>query len=429
MSYAIFKYLWLIAMLPKMVQLPILGAILICLYGKDCPKQALKFDFRADRYFTLLIVCNAVYGFSIVVNVLSGQYELSRILAAGNTFAITCVALGFYHFYSTAELEMERVEQYMSFNMNILFGLCVLYWLIGSKGNLPFIGQLSGWDKVIKDVNIGGEDTTRFLGYLEYPNLTVFMYLYCYAFSVNYLSKKVPKVVSLIVEVLYALPLAAANSRAGVACAIAMTAVSLVLTKVDRVTDFYLKNKAKSWGLGIAALAVICLVCYKPIGAVLQRILLYRGGSTITRSIIYGESIGKMLSQSPVWGCGIKAIIPELGYPYGSHSTYLGMFYKAGILGGTIYLIATLGAVIGIIRRKENSRFDILMSFTFLALFAFAVLEDIDGANWNIVMFMSLLAACVRHRHSLDVGRGKHADCLQNEAVESKACLEKTEQA
>ena len=60
MSYAIFKYLWLIAVLPKMVQLPILGAFLICLYGKDCPKQALKFDFRADRYFTPLIVCNAV---------------------------------------------------------------------------------------------------------------------------------------------------------------------------------------------------------------------------------------------------------------------------------------------------------------------------------------------------------------------------------
>ena len=29
MNYVIFKYLWLIAVLPKMVQLPILGAILI----------------------------------------------------------------------------------------------------------------------------------------------------------------------------------------------------------------------------------------------------------------------------------------------------------------------------------------------------------------------------------------------------------------
>ena len=291
---------------------------------------------------------------------------------------------------------MEKVERYMFCNMNILVGLCVLYWLIGSKGNLPFIGQLSSWDEVVV-----GVDTTRFMGYLEYANLTAFMYLYCYAFSVNYLSKKVPKVVSLVLEVLYVLPLAAANSRTGVACAIAMTAVSLVLTKMDCVTDFYLKNKGKIWGMGIAALAVVCLVCYRPIGAVLHRILSYRAGSTATRSIIYGESIGKMLSQSPVWGCGIKAIIPELGYPYGSHSTYIGMFYKAGILGGTIYLIASLTAIFGITRRKENSKFDILMSFTFLALFAFAMLEDIDGSNWNIVMFMSLLALCTRHKNQM----------------------------
>lgn len=398
MNYVIFKYLWLIAVLPKMVQLPILGAILICLYVKEGAKQALKFDFRADRYFTLLIVCNAVYGFSIVVNALSGQHEFVRILAACNTFSITCVALGFYHYYSTADLEMEKVERYMFCNMNILFGLCVLYWLIGSKGNLPFIGQLSGWDEVVV-----GVDTTRFVGYLEYPNLTVFMYLYCYAFSVNYLSKRVPKVVSLIIEVLYVLPLAAANSRTGVACAIAMTAVSLVLTKMDCVTDFYLKNKGKIWITGIAALAAICLVCYRPIGAVLQRILSYRAGSTATRSTIYRESIRKMLSQSPVWGCGIKAIIPGLAYPYGSHSTYLGMFYKTGILGGTIYLIATMMAIVGIIRRKENSKFDILISFAFLALFASAVLEDIDGANWNIVVFMSIMAMCIRHKHNSTV--------------------------
>ena len=85
------------------------------------------------------------------------------------------------------------------------------------------------------------------------------------------------------------------------------------------------------------------------------------------------------------------------------------MFYKTGILGGTIYLIATLTAVFGIIRRKENSKFDILISFAFLALFASAVLEDIDGANWNIVVFMSIMAMCVRHQDYLTIGSGTNA--------------------
>lgn len=41
-------------------------------------------------------------------------------------------------------------------------------------------------------------------------------------------------------------------------------------------------------------------------------------------------------------------------------------------------------------------------------------LEDIDGANWNIVIFMSLMAACVRHIQSQSVGRGTKVDCIQN---------------
>lgn len=395
MKYILFQWVWLIAVLPKLVQLPILGVILICLYLKEDRKRILKVDFRTDWYFLLLIVCNAVYGFSIALNALGGKYEPVRIVAACNTFAITCIALAFYHYYSHADLEMEKVERYMFYNMNVLFCLCALYWLIGDYGNLPVLGALSGWDEV------RGVDTTRFMGYLEYANLTAFMYLYCYAFSVNFLSKRLPKVVSLIVEIMYILPLVAAHSRAGVACAIAMTAISLILTKIDCVTSFYLKNKRRIWAIGVVALLVICAVCYRQIGGVLQRVMSYRGTSTQDRFLIYSGSIQKMLRESPLLGCGIKSIIPEKNYPYGSHSTYIGMFYKTGLLGGSIYLIATLMAVLGIIRRKENSRFDILISFTFLALFALAMLEDIDGSNWNIVMFMSLLALCTRHKNQM----------------------------
>lgn len=428
MEYILFQYLWLIAILPKIAQLPILGSILLCLYVKESRSHSLKYDFKSDKYFILLIICNVIYAFSILVNALGGQYEFTRILAACNTFAITCIALGFYYFYSITELKMVKVEKYMFLNMNILFGLCLLYWLIGDKGNLPVIGELSGWDKVINDVNIGGVDTTRFLGYLEYSNMTVFMYLYCYAFSVDYLSRKVPKAVSVVIEVMYLLPLAAAHSRIGVACAAVMTVVSLVLTKMDRFTSYYLENKGKFWEIGIAVLVTISVIFYKPISGVLGRVLVYRGGSTATRTLIYVKSIEKMLVEAPIWGCGIKAIIPELSHPYGSHSTYIGMFYKIGILGGMLYLIATAVAIIGIVKRKERSKLDILMSFTFLALFSIALLEDLDGTNWNIVMFMSLMSLSIRNNHLQSVRSETNDSSLQNGTTENKAHLENTEQ-
>ena len=95
MDYFIFKYLWVIAVLPKMAQLPILGLAMVWLYVKGDTRQLIKYDYKSDIYFTLLIVVNAVYAFSIVYNAIFGVHELSRILAAVNTFSITCVAYGF----------------------------------------------------------------------------------------------------------------------------------------------------------------------------------------------------------------------------------------------------------------------------------------------------------------------------------------------
>lgn len=338
----------------------------------------------------MLVLCAGIHGFSIVVNALGGAHEPSRILAACNTFAITCVGLAFYHYYSEVVPDREKVEKYMFRNMNTLLALCLLYWLVGDKGNLPVIGTLSAWDFV------DGVDTTRFAGYLEYANLTVFVYLYCWAFSVHYLSARCPRVVSLVLEILYVLPLAAARSRLGVACGAALILVSIVLVKIPPITELYLRHKKKIWAIGIAGVMLVCLVCFRPLWGMVWRVLSYREGSTQTRTAIYGMSLQKMLTQSPIWGCGIKDMIPVWNYPYGSHSTYIGMFYKIGILGGSLYLLATILAVWNILRREETDCFDILISFAFLALFAVAMLEDLDGANWSFVMFMSLLGAFVR---------------------------------
>lgn len=389
MEYAIFKYLWLLVVLPKPAQLVAFVLILIGLWVSGRGK--LRGTKDGDVYFGLLILINIIYGLSILLNLFRAEWELYRVFAACNTFTITCVAYMYYYIYKTREIDTERVEKYMFINMNIMLGLCFLYWTIGDKGNIPFVGALSIWDEVIP-----GVDTTRFVGYLEYSNLTVFMYLYCYAFSVNFLQKRIGKIAAFFTEILYMLPLVAARTRAGIACAAAMMIISILLVKIDVTANFYKKHKSMVWGLGMILLAVCCSVLHEPLLAAFEKVLSYRAGSTSTRMAIYRLSLEKMLSESPLLGCGIKAMIPGWDYPYGSHSTYIGMFYKTGLVGGTLYLLATLVIVVEIIRRKETTSFDILISFTFLALFAFAVLEDLDGANWNIVIFMSLMAMLLK---------------------------------
>lgn len=396
MKYIIFKYLWLFAVLPKMMQLPLLAIVFVLIVREEKQSSLFAYDFKSDVYLIILLVCNAIHVFSIMVNGITGQYPLARLLAAGNTISIAYLGMGFYLFYSRIKIDLTKVGKYMFVNLNILVALCALYFIIGDRGDIPLLGSLSGWDQV------QGEDTTRFIAYLDYPNMIVFMYLYCYAFAVDYLSRRINKFFLLGIEVLYILPMAAARSRTGVVCGLGMLTVSILLTPNDMITAIYLKYKRKIWTYGAICVVLCGIVLWKELMAVLEQFLSYRAGSTATRSIIYGASLEKMLTESPIWGCGIKGIIPEVGLPYGSPSTYLGMFYKTGILGGSLYLVATVIAVFRIIRRQEYTKLDILLSFAFLALFAFAMLEDIDGANWNAVMFMSLFALCFKNKNPVN---------------------------
>lgn len=150
--------------------------------------------------------------------------------------------------------------------------------------------------------------------------------------------------------------------------------------------------------MAIISVIVIGFVFKEQFMGIFSSVLSYRGDSNSTRMMIYTKSINKFLAESPIWGCGIKEVISGTGLPYGSHSTYLGMFYKTGIVGGVLYLLATAIAVVKLIIQKDNTKFKIRITFCFLIIFALMILEDLDGANWNIVIFMSLFAMNFRNK-------------------------------
>ena len=115
-----------------------------------------------------------------------------------------------------------------------------------------------------------------------------------------------------------------------------------------------------------------------------------REGSNNMRTIIYTQSLSTMWKQSPLIGIGIKDMLGE--YPLGSHSTYIGVFYKAGILGGLVYMIAILCKVGQTLLSKDRSRHIMTLKICILCTMLMMVFEDIDGSNWSICIFYILLA-------------------------------------
>lgn len=97
--------------------------------------------------------------------------------------------------------------------------------------------------------------------------------------------------------------------------------------------------------LFIAALisvSIILLLLYKEDAEnSIHSFILARAGSNHTRIQIYLESIKLAFENSPVWGMGIKHI-SETGYPLGSHSTYIGVFYKTGVTGTLLFVCILL---------------------------------------------------------------------------------------
>ena len=112
--------------------------------------------------------------------------------------------------------------------------------------------------------------------------------------------------------------------------------------------------------------------------------LLARAGSNLCRLTIYESSIKLTIERSPVIGMGIKDMLSTLPYPYGSHSSYIGYFYKAGILGGIIYLCSFMIYAYKLFKWKKRDIGDYTLFICIMLMLIWMILEDLDGANWGI---------------------------------------------
>lgn len=383
--YAIFQYFWVIAVLPKALQLVALGGLMLLAVLRSDRK------LYPDRFVSLQGLCLMIYALSIVVNAILGQHALSRVFAAVNTWTINLVALALYAFYRNMDLDYRRIGKYSFINLLILIGLWLVFEITdGAK--IMFLGR-----KLSDDDWINGLLDMRFMGFLDYSNLVIFCILFFYPLALRYLANR--PLLSLGLTMVMFPVVSATNSRTGLVL-LAVLFLAYVLFILQK-TFFKIYRKFRPHTVILCCLLalVVGVAAFDMAVGILQKFISLRAGSNSMRSFIYTESLTQMLSKSPVIGVGIKDMLAFQAdgyamqyYALGSHSTYLGMFYKIGILGGILYLMSLVAVFVPVLKSRDKDNHMLMLKVCVLGTALMMTLEDIDGANWSICIFYLLLA-------------------------------------
>ncbi len=380
MEYFLFKYIWIIAILPKSIQFLIMVSYTVLLTVK-----ARMIRLSLNGISKMFFCVNLIYFFSVIASIYRVNHEMLRIFAAFNTCIITFLAVIIYNFIYKKRLDIYLVGKYMFHNMIILFVIWIAYLILGSYGNFYFMTN------VLSSIDwINNSMETRFQAYLEYVNLIVYMVLYCLPFSVIYVNEKYGKYIASAYSVISFFPIISSHSRTGLCCSAVLILTIIITINLPEISNLFVRKKIKCVVVLLGCGIVFGLLFYKQIISGVSYFLTMRQGSTNTRIQLYKDSIQRMINESIIFGCGIKDTWKSI--PYGSHSTYIGMYYKTGILGGTIFLLWGIKELFAYLFQKDNLCYSIIIKISLICILGLSFLEDLDGANWNIIMFMAFCA-------------------------------------
>ena len=383
--YAIFQYFWVIAVLPKALQLVALGGLMLLAVLRSDRK------LRPDRFVLLQGLCLMIYALSIVVNAIIGHHPMSRVFAAVNTWAINLVALALYAFYRNMELDYRRIGKYALMNLLILICLWLVF-KVTDGAKIMFWGR-----KLSDDDWINGLLDMRFMGFLDYSNLVIFCILFFYPLALRYLTGK--PLLSLGLTLILFPVVSATNSRTGLVLMAVLFLAYAVFVLQQIFFRIFRKYRPHTVILCGLLAVVVGIAAFNMAMGILQKFISLRAGSNNMRIFIYTESISQMLRESPLIGIGIKDLLAFQAdgyamqyYALGSHSTYLGMFYKIGFVGGTLYLLSLVAVFVPILKSRDKDNRFLMLKICVIGTALMMLLEDIDGSNWSICLFYLLLA-------------------------------------
>lgn len=370
-----FILLWPITQLPKTIQLFALGAIAVALLRWQR-------EFEINKWIKLLFVYLGMHTFSVCVNMVAGEHETERIFATINMLMIWLVAVLIMIYFSNAKLDLMKVGLVCFANVTIMDLLVVWYLLLEKRGMLSYTVPMTGTALFINEWVY-----TRFNGLMEYATLVSAWQLLFIGPACAFLYEKV-KVKSLVVlyYLVGFLPVYFNRSRNGY---VLYFLIACLFFCVWFYQTTGIKTITLIGGIGLTVTAVKWATIASGISVLVEKLLGMREGSNGTRSLIY-EYTWNSAMESPIIGKGIKDMTP-MGYPYGSHCSYLGFFYKTGILGTALIFAIIIGILYVIWMTKKNTLRYYAHAICPTVFFLFMFFEDVDGANWLLCLLLALL--------------------------------------
>ena len=375
----IFYFLWPLIIVPKELQFIGIAIILVVLLRKN------KLYFDSLSYFMIAFI--SIYLFSIIVNFVGNSYELERIFATINTFSIWVFSLFFYLIYKSIPIDFEKIKKVSFINycfLIILWFCSIIFYLITKLPKFEIYNRelyYTEW--------FGNMPVIRFVGFMDYPNLIIMFFMFFYPLFFSYLKYFENKILKTTIMIIGLFPILSSFSRSG------YVIISTYLLIISIYFIYRKMNRNLFAAMSLFVLSVVILMIfytnvYNGAVSVFQELLNAREGSNDSRIYLMAQSIRVTLVESPIIGMGIK-ITSLIGYPLGSHSTYVGLFYKTGIVGIIFGLLIFIIITLNILFIRVNIDKTIL-KISILIMPLLFIFEDIDGANWLMIIYFLVVA-------------------------------------
>jgi hypothetical protein len=313
---------------------------------------------------------------SIIYRLIITQ-STERVMAAINTVGIGYVATLIYLIIVNVDFESEKIQKYMFINFLILIIFAVFFY-IQITFDIQVLPSFVLGRMFYRDDWLSGIRTLRMRAYIEYETAILIFTLGALPWFLDFLKIKTNLIVRYVLFFMSFLPIYFSNSRMGwLVCGLIY----------GIIIYFEIKNKTLRILLIFLALVMLLIIVVEYNNIILEAFydLFYsRSGSNDSRMRIYSTSITMTLQESPIIGIGIKYM--QGNYPLGSHSSYIGFFYRAGFLGLIpicMFMVSALKKLYLIFKYHISLR---LFSICTFGIFLGMLTDDIDGTNWGIVL-------------------------------------------
>lgn len=375
----IIKYIWLLVIFPKQLQLPLMLLNVLLIIG-----TSRRLITKPSPYYLLIVV----QLLAVIVQIFTGAANAERLMAAFNTMMIWIISIYTYFCITKSKYtrnDINKICNYVIFDYAVLFALFCIY----SVSNITSISVLGRQLSLRRIDYMSGSNNFRFCALMETPLAPSHMYLCLIAISLilsSYNKKYRNRL--FIFSLLGLISIFATHSRSGMLfCSIAFIIyVYAILKQYVGIT-----NKSKTV-IAILLVSIVIIFILKNHAEIIEKgISLFnaRAGSDEARFTIYRESIRKALEESPIIGIGIKYMYNNF-IPLGSHSTYIGIFYKTGFGGLILYILGTSDLWKNIINGSTQYSLKRYLCLILLCYFLFLVFADLDAMNWSILLAFTI---------------------------------------